>query len=240
MQHTLAEMARRVEVARVYTRSVAVRAAAGETNLVTEACFAKNTAVEAGSGWSTRPCSCTAGWATCASAEVERQYRDMRILGIGGGTTEILTGLSAKLLGYTSMTDRCKTAVDPSSPEYAANRAALLEQIAALDAEHAKAVAGGGEKYVAPAPRARQAAGPRAHRTAARSGLAVPRAVAARGVGHRLHRRRVGRHRHRRRQRRRVHDQRQRPDGPRRRVQPVDAEEGAARQRDRDARTGCR
>ncbi|MDT4974103.1 MAG: hypothetical protein QOG22_4246, partial [Pseudonocardiales bacterium] len=25
-----------------------------------------------------------------------------RILGIGGGTTEILTGLSAKLLGYTS------------------------------------------------------------------------------------------------------------------------------------------
>jgi acyl-CoA dehydrogenase len=35
-------------------------------------------------------------------AEIERQYRDMRIIGIGGGTTEILTGLSAKLLGYTS------------------------------------------------------------------------------------------------------------------------------------------
>ena len=34
-------------------------------------------------------------------AEVERQYRDMRILGIGGGTDEILTGLAAKLLGYT-------------------------------------------------------------------------------------------------------------------------------------------
>jgi acetyl-CoA carboxylase carboxyltransferase component len=42
-----------------------------------------------------------------------------------------------------------KTAVDPSAPEYAANRAALLEQIAAIEAEHAKAVAGGGEKYVA-------------------------------------------------------------------------------------------
>jgi acetyl-CoA carboxylase carboxyltransferase component len=42
-----------------------------------------------------------------------------------------------------------KTAVDPSAPEYAANRAALLEQIAAIDVEHAKAVAGGGEKYVA-------------------------------------------------------------------------------------------
>jgi acyl-CoA dehydrogenase len=35
-------------------------------------------------------------------SEVERLYRDMRILGIGGGTTEILTGLSAKLLGYTT------------------------------------------------------------------------------------------------------------------------------------------
>jgi acyl-CoA dehydrogenase len=35
-------------------------------------------------------------------SEVERQYRDMRILGIGGGTDEILVGLAAKLLGYTS------------------------------------------------------------------------------------------------------------------------------------------
>ncbi len=41
-----------------------------------------------------------------------------------------------------------KTSVDPSAPEYLANRAALLEQIAAVDVEHAKAVAGGGEKYV--------------------------------------------------------------------------------------------
>ncbi|MDT4925613.1 MAG: acyl-CoA carboxylase subunit beta [Pseudonocardiales bacterium] len=41
-----------------------------------------------------------------------------------------------------------KTAVDPSSAEYATNRAALLEQLAAIDAEQAKAVAGGGEKYV--------------------------------------------------------------------------------------------
>jgi acyl-CoA carboxylase subunit beta len=38
--------------------------------------------------------------------------------------------------------------VDPSSPEYRANRGALLAQIANVDAEHAKAVAGGGAKYV--------------------------------------------------------------------------------------------
>ena len=41
-----------------------------------------------------------------------------------------------------------KTAVDPSSPEFRQNRDALLEQLAAIDVEHAKAVAGGGAKYV--------------------------------------------------------------------------------------------
>ncbi|MGW0546061.1 acyl-CoA carboxylase subunit beta [Streptomyces altiplanensis] len=41
------------------------------------------------------------------------------------------------------------TALDPRSPEYAANRAAMLAKLAGLDAEHAKALAGGGEKYVA-------------------------------------------------------------------------------------------
>jgi acyl-CoA dehydrogenase len=39
-----------------------------------------------------------AGYMT--GTEVERQYRDMRIIGIGGGTTEILTGLAGKRLGY--------------------------------------------------------------------------------------------------------------------------------------------
>jgi len=102
VQHTLAEMARRVEVARVYTRQVAVRAADGEQNLVKEACFAKNTAVEAGSWVVDQAVQLHGGMGYMRGAEVERQYRDMRILGIGGGTNEILTGLSAKLLGYTS------------------------------------------------------------------------------------------------------------------------------------------
>jgi acyl-CoA dehydrogenase len=102
VQHTLAEMARRVEVARVYTRHVARRAAAGEDNLVKEACFAKNTAVEAGMWVVDRAVQLHGGMGYMRESEVERQYRDMRILGIGGGTDEILTGLSAKLLGYTS------------------------------------------------------------------------------------------------------------------------------------------
>ncbi|MBT2525367.1 acyl-CoA carboxylase subunit beta [Streptomyces sp. ISL-99] len=41
------------------------------------------------------------------------------------------------------------TALDPHAPEYATNRAAMLAKLADLDAEHAKALAGGGEKYVA-------------------------------------------------------------------------------------------
>ena len=95
-------MARRVEVARVYARSVATRAAAGETDLVREACFAKNTAVEAGSWVVDQAVQLHGGMGYMQGSEVERQFRDMRIMGIGGGTTEILTGLAAKLLGYTS------------------------------------------------------------------------------------------------------------------------------------------
>ena len=102
VQHRLAEMARRVEVARSYTRGVAERAAAGETNLVLEACFAKNTAVEAGEWVVSQAVQLHGGAGYLRESEVERQYRDMRIIGIGGGATEILTGLSAKLLGYTS------------------------------------------------------------------------------------------------------------------------------------------
>jgi acyl-CoA dehydrogenase len=102
VQNTLAEMARRIEVARVYTRSVAARSAASEANLVNEACFAKNTAVEAGMWVVDQAVQLHGGMGYMRESEVERQYRDMRIIGIGGGTTEILTGLSAKLLGFTS------------------------------------------------------------------------------------------------------------------------------------------
>lgn len=101
VQNTLTEMARRIEVARVYTRSVAVRASM-EPNLVREACFAKNTAVEAGMFAVDQAVQLHGGMGYMRGSEVERQYRDMRIMGIGGGTDEILTGLAARTLGYTS------------------------------------------------------------------------------------------------------------------------------------------
>jgi acyl-CoA dehydrogenase len=102
VQNTLAEMARRVDVARVYTRSVVERQLAGETNLITQVCFAKNTAVAAGEWVAGQAVQLFGGLGYMAECEVERQYRDMRILGIGGGTTEILTALAAKTLGFQS------------------------------------------------------------------------------------------------------------------------------------------
>jgi acyl-CoA dehydrogenase len=102
VQNTLAEMARRVDVARVYTRYLVERQLAGDTNLITEVCHAKNTAVESGEWVANQAVQLFGGMGYMAESEVERQYRDMRILGIGGGTTEILTGLAAKTLGYQS------------------------------------------------------------------------------------------------------------------------------------------
>ncbi|HEY5151962.1 MAG TPA: acyl-CoA dehydrogenase family protein [Mycobacterium sp.] len=102
VQNTLAEMARRIDVARVYSRRVVERQLEGDTNLIAEVCFAKNTAVEAGEGVANQAVQLFGGMGYMTESEVERQYRDMRILGIGGGTTEILTALAAKVLGYQS------------------------------------------------------------------------------------------------------------------------------------------
>jgi acyl-CoA dehydrogenase len=102
VQNTLAEMARRIDVARVYARNVVERQLAGETNLIAQVCFAKNTAVEAGEWVANQAVQLFGGMGYMSECEVERQYRDMRILGIGGGATEILTALAAKTLGFQS------------------------------------------------------------------------------------------------------------------------------------------
>ena len=101
VQHQLVEMHRRIDVARIYTREVARRYAAAEQPVV-EACLAKNTAVEACDHVVDRAVQLHGGAGYMRESEVERHYRDARILGIGGGATEVLTDLSAKLLGFTS------------------------------------------------------------------------------------------------------------------------------------------
>jgi acyl-CoA dehydrogenase len=101
VQHKLVEMTRKVDVARTYTRHVAVRHVAGE-EVVAETCFAKNTAVEAAEWVVNEAVQLHGGLGYLRESEVERHYRDVRILGIGGGTNEILAGLAAKRLGYTA------------------------------------------------------------------------------------------------------------------------------------------
>ncbi len=100
VQHQLVEMRRRVELARTYAREIARRHVAGE-NVVAEACLAKNTAVEACTRVVDQAVQLHGGTGYMHGTEVERHYRDARILGIGGGTTEVLTDLAARLLGYT-------------------------------------------------------------------------------------------------------------------------------------------
>ncbi|MCW2837382.1 MAG: acyl-CoA dehydrogenase domain protein [Marmoricola sp.] len=100
VQHKLVEMHRQIEAARVYTRHVAARHVAGE-GVVAEACLAKQTAVEACDHVVDEAVQLHGGTGYMHGTEVERHYRDSRILGIGGGATEVLTDLSARLLGYT-------------------------------------------------------------------------------------------------------------------------------------------
>ena len=95
----LVEMHRRVEVARVYTHDVVRRHVAGES-VIAEACLAKQTAVEAAVDVTSEAVQLFGGSGYMHGTEVERHYRDARILPIGGGATEVLTDLAARLLGY--------------------------------------------------------------------------------------------------------------------------------------------
>ena len=97
----LVEMHRQVEVARTYTLEVARRHVAGET-VIAEACLAKQTAVDAAVAVTNDAVQLFGGAGYMHGTEVERHYRDARILPIGGGSTEVLTDLAARLLGYST------------------------------------------------------------------------------------------------------------------------------------------
>ena len=99
VRHRLVAMHRRVDVAREYTRAVAARYVAGDDVLV-EALHAKALAADAASYVCDQAVQLHGGTGYLHGTEVERHYRDARILGIGGGATEVLDDLTARLLGY--------------------------------------------------------------------------------------------------------------------------------------------
>ncbi|MFY1618243.1 acyl-CoA dehydrogenase family protein [Micromonospora sp. WMMD736] len=98
VRHRLAEMHTRAEAARSYVHEVAARVAAGEP-VVTEVAMAKNVAVAACDHVVDQALQLHGGFGYLRDAEVERHYRDARILGIGGGTTEIMNEIIAKGMG---------------------------------------------------------------------------------------------------------------------------------------------
>jgi acyl-CoA dehydrogenase len=104
IRHKLAEMARRADVARAYAYHVAERLLAGE-EVSKEVAMAKNQAVEA-CDFVVDQAVQIHGGAGYLRGEVERHYRDARILGIGGGSSEIMNEIIAARLG-----------LDPSRPQ---------------------------------------------------------------------------------------------------------------------------
>lgn len=97
VQHRIAEMARRTDVARTYTRAVIDDWQAGN-DVIMRVAMAKNTAVGACDFVVDAAVQLFGGMGYMRESEVERHYRDSRILGIGGGTNEIMTEVIAKLL----------------------------------------------------------------------------------------------------------------------------------------------
>ncbi len=102
VRHKLVEMHRQVEVAKAYTHAVVARYdREGPTQAtIAEAALAKQTAVEACTWVVDQAVQLHGGTGYMHGTEVERHYRDARILPIGGGATEVMTDLAAKLLGY--------------------------------------------------------------------------------------------------------------------------------------------
>jgi acyl-CoA dehydrogenase len=99
IRHKLVEMHSRTAAARALTRDAVEQAAAGGSPLL-EAVVAKNVSVAACEWVVSEAVQIFGGMGYMRESVVERHYRDARILGIGGGATEVMTDLAAKLLGY--------------------------------------------------------------------------------------------------------------------------------------------
>ncbi|MGZ5371578.1 acyl-CoA dehydrogenase family protein [Aeromicrobium sp.] len=106
IRHKLVDMHRKTAAARALTRLAVENAVAatgsadGSPGTILEAVLAKNQSVEACEWVVSEAVQVFGGMGYMRESEIDRHYRDARILGIGGGATEVLNDLAAKLLGY--------------------------------------------------------------------------------------------------------------------------------------------
>ena len=96
VRHRLAEMVRTTRVARTFVWHTAARVVAGERIAPMDVAIAKNTAVAACDHVVDQAVQLHGGTGYMRDSEVERHYRDARIMGIGGGTSEIMNEIIAK------------------------------------------------------------------------------------------------------------------------------------------------
>lgn len=94
IRHRLAEMARVTEVARTFVWHIAARVARGDQR-VTDVAMAKNTAAAACAFVVDEALQLHGGAGYLRDSEVERHYRDSRVMSIGGGTSEMMNEIIA-------------------------------------------------------------------------------------------------------------------------------------------------
>jgi acyl-CoA dehydrogenase len=99
VRHKLVEMTQRTALARAYTREVAVKVAAGE-EVIAEVSMAKNASTDACDFVVNEAVQLHGGAGYLRESEVERHYRDARILSIGGGAREVMAELAARRMGF--------------------------------------------------------------------------------------------------------------------------------------------
>lgn len=103
IRHKLVTMYRRTVAAKALTRQSVERAETTDPTdpqLILAAALAKNQAVEAVEYVVHEALQIFGGMGYMRDTEIDRHYRDARLLGIGGGATEVLNDLAAKLLGW--------------------------------------------------------------------------------------------------------------------------------------------
>ena len=98
VRHRIAEMATEITAAETFCRSVAV-SWVNDGGMLVETAMAKNNAVKVCDHVVHEAVQLFGGLGCMRESEIERHYRDARVLGIGGGTTEIMNEIIGKLIG---------------------------------------------------------------------------------------------------------------------------------------------